>query len=64
MQEEKGVLSWTGFLGKLVTILGAIFLILVILSWLRCSAKSPGGVQPVSETAGRPPGATGSLPLR
>lgn len=42
MQEEKGVLSWTGFLGKLLTILGAIILILVVLSWLRCGGNSSG----------------------
>lgn len=57
MQEEKGALSWTGFLGKLVTILGAIFLILVVLSWLRCSGRLPGG-QTVSEIVPPPTGLT------
>jgi len=60
MQDQNGALSWTGFLGKLVTILAAIFLILVVLSWLRCSAPSSGGVPSVSET-GRRPGVTGIL---
>ncbi|HXF47853.1 MAG TPA: hypothetical protein VNL73_00315 [Verrucomicrobiae bacterium] len=63
MQEEKGVLSWTGFLGKLVTILGAIFLILVVLSWLRCGAR-PSGSQPVSETRLQHSGVTGFLHIR
>ncbi len=61
MQEENGALSWTGFLGKLVTILGAFFLILVILSWLRCSGRTSGGTQSVSDTARHLPGVTGFL---
>lgn len=63
MQEENGALSWTGFLGKLVTILGAIFLILVVLSWLRCSAR-PSGSQTVSESRPQYSGATGFLYIR
>lgn len=43
MQEEKGAVSWAGFLGKLITFLGAIFLILVVLSWLRCGRAAPEG---------------------
>ena len=52
MQEQKGALSWTGFLGKLVAILGVIFLILVVLSWLRCSSRSSGSAQSVPEKDG------------
>jgi len=50
MQEEKRAASWTGFLGKLVTILGAIFLILVVLSWLRCGRAAPGKPEGNSHT--------------
>ncbi|MGH8005135.1 MAG: hypothetical protein ACRECJ_10490 [Limisphaerales bacterium] len=60
MQEEKGVASWTGFLGKLLTILGAIILILVVLSWLRCGARTSGTIQSVSEPGRRLPGITAS----
>ncbi|MGE5692663.1 MAG: hypothetical protein ACM3YF_02675 [Candidatus Zixiibacteriota bacterium] len=55
MQDQKGALSWTGFLGKLLTFLGAVILVLVILSWLRCSGRTPGG-QTVSETVPSPTG--------
>lgn len=54
MQEEKGAASWTGFLGKLLTFLGAIILILVVLSWLRCGRAAPGkpeGNSPASRGA-------------
>ena len=61
MQEEKGALSWTGFLGKLVAILGAIFLILVVLSWLRCGVRTSGNVKSVSETGRHSAGITGLL---
>jgi len=52
MQEEKGALSWTGFLGKLVAVLGGVILILIVLSWLRCG-DNPSGKAGGNSDSGR-----------
>jgi len=55
MQEEQAAFGWTKFLGKLVAFLGAIFLILVVLSWLRCGGRAFGSLDGHSHPGHRLP---------
>ncbi len=61
MQEEQGVFGWTKVLGKLVAFLGAIFLILVVLSWLRCGGRAFGRVDSNSHPGHRLPAPSASV---